>query len=253
MPQAVGDRERSVLPPESEERAMPSSSSSNQLLASLSTNDFDLLEPDLKSVTLGLRKNLEKPNKRIDAVYFPESGFASVVAVQSSGKQVEVGLIGREGMTGLPIVLGNHRSPHATYIQAAGKGQCIPSAQLRKATRTSQSLRDSLLKYVQAFGVQTTHTAISNARARMDVRLARWLLMAHDRLGGDTLPLTHEFLSIMLGVRRAGVTDALNALRKQRLISYQRGKITVRDRKGMERTAGDAYGTPEAEYRRLIG
>src|SRR5436853_1503409 len=125
-------------------------SSSNKLLASLSTSDFDLLEPHLESVDLGIRKHLEKPNKRIDAAYFPESGIASVVAVQSNGKQVEVGLIGREGMTGLPIVLGNHRSPHSTYIQVAGRGQCIPSTELRKATQTSQSLRDALLKYVQA-------------------------------------------------------------------------------------------------------
>jgi CRP-like cAMP-binding protein len=225
----------------------------NQLLASLSTDDLDLLEPHLKSVTLGLRKQLEKPNRRIEAVYFPESGFASVVAIQSNGKQVEVGLIGREGMTGLPIVLGNHRSPHSTYIQAAGTGKCIPSKELREATRSSLSLRDSLLKYVQAFGVQTSHTAISNARARMDVRLARWLLMAHDRIGDDTLPLTHEFLSLMLGVRRPGVTEALDGLRKRGLISYKRGDITVRDREGLERTAGDAYGVPEAEYRRLIG
>jgi hypothetical protein len=142
---------------------------SNKLLASLSTNDFDLLEPHLTPVTLGPRKVLEKPNKRIDAAYFPESGFASVVAVQSNGKQVEVGLIGREGMTGLPIVLGNHRSPHSTYIQVAGKGNCIHSTELRKATQTSQSLRDGLLKYVQAFGVQTTHTAISNAQSRLDI------------------------------------------------------------------------------------
>jgi CRP-like cAMP-binding protein len=226
---------------------------SNKLLASLSTNDFDLLEPYLESVTLGIRKHLEKPNQRINAAYFPESGFASVVAVQSNGKQVEIGLIGREGMTGLPIVLGNHRSPHATYIQAAGTGKCIPATELRKATQTSQSLRDALLKYVQAFGVQTTHTAISNAQARMDVRLARWILMAHDRIGSDTLPLTHEFLSLMLSVRRPGVTDTLNALRTKGLISYQRGQITVRDRKGLERSAGEAYGIPEAEYRRLIG
>ena len=225
----------------------------NHLLASLSTSDFALLEPNLKSVTLGLRKQLEKPNKRIEAVYFPESGFASVVAVQPSGKEVEVGLIGREGMTGLPIVLGDHRSPHATYIQAAGTGECIPATELRKAIQTSQSLRDSFLKYVQAFGVQTTHTAISNAQARMDIRLARWLLMAHDRIGEEVLALTHDFLSLMLAVRRPGVTTALNALRKDGLISYRRGKITVLDRKGLERTAGYAYGIPEAEYRRLIG
>lgn len=227
--------------------------SNNRLLASLSTDDFDLLGPHLESVTLGPRMYLERPNRRIGAAYFPEGGFASVVAVQAKGKQVEVGLIGREGMTGLPIVLGNHRSPHATYIQAPGKGMCIPAAELRKATQTSLSLRDSLLKFVQVFGVQTTHTAICNAQSRLDVRLARWLLMAHDRIGIDTLALTHEFLSLMLGVRRAGVTEALNELRKQGLIAYQRGRITVQNRKGLERVAGEAYGTPETEYRRLIG
>jgi CRP-like cAMP-binding protein len=225
---------------------------SNKLLASLSSNDFDLLAPHLELVDLGLLKRLEKPNQRISAAYFPESGFASVVAIQR-GKEIEVGLIGREGMTGLPIVLGNHRSPHATYIQVAGKGKCIRSTELRDATRSSLSLRDSLLKYVQAFGVQTTYTAISNAQARMDIRLARWLLMAQDRIGDASLPLTHEFLSLMLAVRRPGVTKALNALREQGLISYQRGQITVKDRKGLERTAGESYGTPEAEYRRLIG
>jgi CRP-like cAMP-binding protein len=228
-------------------------SNNNKLLASLSTDDFDLLGPHLETVTLGLRKNLERPNRRIDAVYFPEGGFAFVVAVQSNGKQVEVGLIGREGMTGMPIVFGNHRSPHATYIQVAGQGKCISATELRKATQTSVSLRDSLLKFVQAFGVQTTHTAICNAQSRLDVRLARWLLMAHDRIGEDTLTLTHEFLALMLGVRRPGVTEALHALRKQGLISYGRGQIAVKDRKGMERMAGEAYGTPEAEYRRLVG
>ena len=228
-------------------------SSENRLLASLSTDDFDLLEPHLESVTLGLRKYLERPNRRIEAAYFPEAGFASVVAVQSKGKQVEVGLIGREGMTGLPIVFGNHRSPHATYIQAPGTGKCIAATELRKATRASLSLRDLLLKFVQAFGVQTTHTAVSNAQSRLDVRLARWLLMAHDRIGDDTLPLTHEFLSLMLGVRRAGVTETLHVLRERGLISYGRGQIAVKDRKGLERAAGEAYGVPEAEYRRLIG
>jgi CRP-like cAMP-binding protein len=167
--------------------------SSNKLLASLSTGDFDLLEPHLESVNLEIRKPLERPNKRIGAAYFPEVGIASVVAVQSNGKRVEVGLIGCEGMTGLPIVLGNHRSPHSTYIQVAGRGKCIPATELRKAIRTSLSLRDSLLKFVQAFGVQTTHTAVCNAQSKLDVRLARWLLMAHDRLGDDTCRLRTSF------------------------------------------------------------
>jgi CRP-like cAMP-binding protein len=116
---------------------------------------------------------------------------------------------------------------------------------VRKATQASLSLRaTSLLKFVRAFGVQTTHTAVSNAQSRLDVRLARWLSMAHDRIGDDTLPLTHEFLSLMLGVRRPGVTEALHALRKQELISYAREQITVKNRKGLERAAGKARGLP---------
>jgi len=129
----------------------------------------------------------------------------------------------------------------------------MPASELRKAFQTSPSLRNSLLKFAQAFGVQTSHTAICNAHFKLDVRLSRWLLMAHDRIGEDTMPLTHEFLALMLAVRRPGVTEALHALREQGLISYGRGLITVEDRKGMERKAGAAYGVPEAEYRRLIG
>ena len=115
-------------------------SSPNKLLASLSANDFDLIEPNLESVFLGVRKSLEKPNQCIKTAYFPESGFVSVVAVQSSGKEVEIGLIGREGMTGTAIVFGNHRSPHATYVQAEGSAKSIPATALRDAMRTSQSL-----------------------------------------------------------------------------------------------------------------
>jgi CRP-like cAMP-binding protein len=226
-------------------------SSGNQLLALLSVSDRRLIEPHLEAVNLTVKKSLERPNTQIDAVYFPDSGFASVVAIQFK-KQTEVGLIGREGMSGLSIVLGNHRSPHSTYIQAAGEGQRIPARELRKAMLASQSLRDILLKYVQAFGVQTTQTAICNAQSKLEQRLARWLLMAHDRIGDDLLPLTHEFLALMLAVRRPGVTDALNALRKLGLVDGARGHVTVLNRKGLERAAGESYGIPEAEYRRLL-
>jgi CRP-like cAMP-binding protein len=226
--------------------------SRNNLLASFSSADFGLLEPHLEPVTLALRKHLERANKRIDAVYFPERGFASVVAIQDDGKEVEVGLTGREGMTGTPIVLGDHRSPHAVYIQAAGDGHCMPATRLREVMRASPSLHGRLLKFVQTFVIQTAQTAICNARSRLDQRLARWILMAHDRLGVDTLPLTHDLLSLMLAVRRPGVTEALNALESRGLIGCARGQITARDRKGIERSAGESYGIPEAEYRRLL-
>jgi CRP-like cAMP-binding protein len=233
--------------------AVAPSPSRNLLLASLSSSDLGLLQPHLGAVSLALRHVLEKPDKRVDAVYFPEAGFASVVAGQEKATQVEVGLIGREGMSGLTVVLGNHRAPHSTYMQAAGEGQRISTVELRKAMEESASLHASLLKYVQVFMVQTAHTAIANARAKLDERLARWILMADDRLDGASLPLTHEFLSLMLGVRRAGVTEALHALEAQKLIRPARGQIVVLNRKGIERKAGDSYGAPEAEYRRLIG
>jgi CRP-like cAMP-binding protein len=116
----------------------------------------------------------------------------------------------------------------------------------------SQTLHQTLLKFVNVFMLQTAHTAIANAQAKLDERLARWILMAHDRVAASTLPLTHEFLALMLGVRRAGVTEALQSLSKQRLIKTGRGEIVVLNRKGIERIAGNLYGVPETEYRRLI-
>ena len=229
------------------------SPSSNRLLAALSRADLDLLQPHLKHGPLKLRQGLESPNRRIDYVYFPDGGFASVVAVQANDTRIEVGLIGYEGMTGTSILLGSDRTPHSTYIQAAGQGQRIGALKLRQAMEASKSLRMLLLRYVQVFMVQTAHTAISNARGRLDARLARWLLMAHDRVRDETLPLTHEFLSLMLGVRRAGVTEALHSLESQKLIYTGTGKVALRNRKGIERIAGNSYGTPEAEFRRLIG
>ena len=219
----------------------------------MSVADFTSLQPHLKPVPMALLKDMERPNQQIGTVYFMETGIASVVAVQPDETRVEVGLIGREGMSGMAVVLGGNQSPHATYIQVAGEGQRITAKELRKAMNASQSLHSLLLKFVQVFTVQTAHTAIANARANIEKRLARWILMAHDRTGDNTLPLTHEFLSLMLGVRRAGVTEALQSLRGRKLIENGRNKIVVRDRKGIERMAGGSYGTPEKEYRRLIG
>jgi CRP-like cAMP-binding protein len=233
--------------------AVSSSRSANRLLAALSPADLKSLQPLLQSVPLRLRQELERPNRPIDDVYFPDTGIQSVVAVQSKDTRVEVGLIGCEGMTGTAVVLGNDRSPHETYTQVEGEGHRITAAKLREAMAASDTLRNVLLRYVQVFMVQTAHTAIANARARLDARLARWLLMAHDRVRDNTLPLTHEFLSLMLGVRRAGVTETLHSLASQNLITAGRGEVIVLNRKGLERAAGSSYGTPEAEFRRLIG
>lgn len=231
---------------------MPTAKDSNMLLAALSTSDQSRLEPHLTAVKLILKQPLERPNKAIQDVYFMDSGIASVVAMQSDDTAVEIGLVGREGMTGSAILLGGDRSPNSTYIQAVGSGRRIAANALRKAVQESPSLASLLLGYVQSFMVQTAHTAVANARGRLPERLARWLLMAQDRIGGNTLPLTHEFLALMLGVRRAGVTETLHVLTRRRLIKPSRGQIEVLNRKGLESVAGGYYGLPEREYRRLM-
>lgn len=219
----------------------------------MSPTDLALLLPHLQLVAMPLLMEMERPNRRIETVYFMEAGIASVVAVRPDKTKVEVGLIGPEGMSGTAVILGGDQSPHSTYIQAAGEGRRIAADELREAMKASESLRTLLLKFVQVFMVQTAHTAIANARAHIDQRLARWLLMAHDRTGDNTLPLTHEFLSLMLGVRRAGVTMALQSLKRQKLIDSGRNQIVILNRKGIERTAGGSYGIPEKEFRRLVG
>jgi len=231
---------------------MSPTTESNRLLAALSASDQTRLEPHLTAVKLNLKQLLERPNKAIQDVYFLDSGIASVVAVQADDTEVEIGLIGREGMTGSAVLLGGDRSPHSTYIQAVGSARRIAADPLRKAVQESPSLARLLLGYVQAFTVQTAHTAVANARARLPERLARWLLMAQDRIGGNTLPLTHEFLALMLGVRRAGVTETLHVLTRRRLIKPSRGQIEVLNRKGLESVAGGYYGLPEREYQRLM-
>ena len=225
----------------------------NRLLSALAPRDLALLQPHLEAVALPLRYPLETANKKIEHIYFLERGIGSVVAGSKAGRDAEVGIIGCEGVTGLPVVFGNHRSPHAVYIQVAGDGHRTPAAVLRSAMTQSATLQARLLKFAQAFMIQTTHTAIANARGKLVERLARWVLMADDRIDGNQLPLTHEFLSLMLGVRRPGVTEALRALTEAGLVRADRGLIVVRDRKGLIQQAGGFYGVPEAEYQRLLG
>src|SRR5204862_7882849 len=183
-------------------------------------------------VDLPVRKQLEPRNKRVQYVYFMESGFASVVANGSTKPSIEVGIIGREGMTGISVVLGsNDRATHETYIQVAGKGQRMSAPNLRDVIAQSAGLHHVLLRYAHAFLMQTTSTALANGRSKIEERLARWLLMADDSLDDKELPLTHEFLGLMLGTHRPGVTIAVQALEKAGLITTRRSHITIVDRK----------------------
>jgi CRP-like cAMP-binding protein len=225
----------------------------NRLLGALSPADIELLTPHLRLATLKLRQELEQPNRPIRRVYFMEQGIASVVTVAMGRHRVETGLIGPEGMSGLMVLLGNHQSPNETFIQAAGSALSIEADALRAALEKSESLRRMLLKYAQVFLIQTAQTAVANARLTLEGRLARWLLMTQDRLGRNKVPMTHEFLSVMLGVRRAGVTEALHVLEGKHAIRAMRGEIAILDRKIIEKRAGALYGLPEAEYERLFG
>jgi CRP-like cAMP-binding protein len=214
---------------------------SNRILSRLSRQEFALLEPHLEAVDLPVRKTLEARRKRIDQVYFIESGFASVVANGTNKPSIEVGIIGREGMTGLAIVMGQDRAQHDTYIQVAGHGLRISAAKLREADERSMILHRAMLRYAHAFLLQTTTTALANGRSKIEERAARWLLMADDRIDGDDLPLTHEFLGLMLGTHRPGVTIALQALEKAGLITTRRSHITIIDRKGLEKSSNGTY------------
>jgi CRP-like cAMP-binding protein len=225
----------------------------NKILAGLSPDDFAALQPYLEPVALPKGKTFENANKPIENICFPESGMLSVVGGAKSVREVEVGIIGFEGMSGLPVIYGDHRSPHQTFVQVPGTGWRLPVAALRDAIGRSATLQQRLLRYAQAFMIQTTHTAIANAKGLLEERLARWILMAQDRARDDEVPLTHEFLSMMLAVRRPGVTEALHGLTEKGLLSQARGKIVVIDRDGLMERANGFYGVPEAEYERLLG
>jgi len=225
----------------------------NRILLRLSPREIGLLAPHLEAVDLPVRKKLEISNKPIEHVYFIESGLACVVARAPGGRSVEIGMIGREGITGLAVIMGTDRSPHETFMQLEGAGRRIAAAELRQGIEQGATLHRTLLRFGHAFLVQTAHTSMANRRSTIEERLARWLLMAHDRAGSDDLALTHEFLAQMLGVRRPGVSVALHQLERDGLIRTDRGAISILDREGLVQGSRGAYGAAEAEYRRLFG
>ncbi len=227
----------------------------NLLLATLAPQDRDYLVPHLEHLTLNVYAFMERPGVPITHVYFPLSGLGSVVAIGSRQKdqRIETAIVGREGMSGIPVVLGVDRGPCEVYMQIAGDALRMPVEALRDALDARPAIRGLLLRYAYAAQVQTAYTALANGRDKIETRLARWLLMAHDRVDGDVLRLTHEFLSLMLGVRRAGVTVSTQSLEHAGLISTGRGTFTLLDREGLVAIADGSYGTPEAEYARVIG
>jgi CRP-like cAMP-binding protein len=227
--------------------------STNHVLASLSQSDLELIQSCLERTELSFRHEIERANHVIEHAYFPDDGIISVIADAGGGVSVEVGIIGNDSFTAQAVVMGTDRSPNVAVVQVAGHARRIRCESLRQAITQSRTLQATLLAAVQSFMVQASFTALANGKARIDERMARWLLMAHDRLSGNTLSLTHEVLANTLGVRRAGVTVGLQKLEASGLISTKRKAIEIRSRRGLEQLAGEVYSVQTAEQRRLTG
>ena len=224
----------------------------NCLLARLPADDFALLAPHMERVACPQFTVLVERDAPIRDVFFMEGGVASVTAVSPEGQVTEAGVIGREGFVTPAVVLGADRVTTNVAMQIAGTAHRVDRGALLAAVGRSDGLRDRLTRFAQVLMVQTTYTLLANAVHQIDERLARWLLMCHDRVDGDDLHLTHEFMSIMLSVRRPSVTNALHVLEGTGYIKAERGYVTITDRAALQAFAADAYGQPEAEYRRLM-
>jgi CRP-like cAMP-binding protein len=226
----------------------------NRLLASLPAGDLAELRPGLEPVELAARQVLHAAGEQIAHVYFPEAGYVSMLAYLEDGDAAEVGVIGREGVVGLPVLLGAEEGDDLeAMVQSPGTAQRMDVAAFREKMDRIPAFRALLLRYVLVHQGQVARTAACNGRHHTDQRLARWLLMAHDRVGGDEFPMTHEFLSMMLGVRRAGITVAAGQLQKAGFIRYERGRIEVTDRPGLESASCECYGVVRRAQDRLLG
>lgn len=223
----------------------------NRLLRALSPSDQQALRPALNMVELRRGQVLESRGVATDQAFFPETGLAAVVA-QSPGREIGIGVVGNDGMTGLDLVLEAGLAANQTLVQAAGAAVCIQAEDLQEAMRTTVTLRTLLLRYAHVFAVQASQTALTNGHASIEERLARWVLMSHDRFSGNDLAVTHEFIALMVGVRRQGITEALHQLAGQRLIRSTRDRLHVVNRNGLIDLASGSYGICEAEYERLI-
>jgi CRP-like cAMP-binding protein len=213
----------------------------NSLLAALPRKEQRRLLAALEPVTLGFGKVLYEPGDTISHVYFPGASLVSLLTLADGHLALEVGLIGREGMVGLPLVLGHELSPVRALVQGAGTALRMTAARFLKEFRLSLPLQRELYRYTYALMAQISQTAACNRFHVVERRLARWLLMTHDRVKSDRFHMTHEFLGHMLGVRRVGVTKAAQALQQRKLIRYSRGDITVLDRGGLEAASCRCY------------
>ena len=214
---------------------------SNRLLAALPGKNYQRLLSGLEPVTLNFGDVLYEAGQKIQHVYFPGDSLVSLLTLVNGRMALEVGMVGREGMVGIPLALGAAVSPVRALVQGGGTAMRMKSARFAKEIRRSPQLQAEVYLYVNALMAQVSQTAACNRFHVVEARLARWLLMTRDRMRSKDFRLTQEFLSHMLGVRRVGVTNAANALQKRKLIEYNRGEISILDQKGLQAAACECY------------
>ncbi|TGD94993.1 Crp/Fnr family transcriptional regulator [Methylobacterium nonmethylotrophicum] len=224
----------------------------NRLLRAMAPEDFARLQPHLETMAVQMREPMIAPDRPVEELFFVESGIVSITTGHDESR-IEVGMVGREGLVGAaPVLLHADRTPHLHFVQVSGEVLSIGREPFCDAVEASAALRRLLLRYVHTVMIQAAQTAHAHAALGLEGRLARWLLMCHDRVDGDELTLTHEFLSMMLGVQRAGVTLTLQNLEGAGRIRAKRRRIEVLDREKLRALTNGSYGVPEAEYARLI-
>lgn len=222
----------------------------NRILAALPRKDFDHLGPYLRPVPLHHKEVIHEQNAPIEHLYFVEQGVASVLTVTSNGAMSEVGMIGPEGVVGVSALLGAERSAQHIIVQVPGVALRIDAALCKVAFDQRPDMHAIVLRFIDTFLNLSAQTAACNLRHSADQRCARWLLMAYDRAQSDTIPMTHDFLSSMLGIRRTGVTAIAGRFQQSGLIEYRRGQVTLVDRPGLEATSCECYGV---DRERLTG
>ncbi|AEF98519.1 Crp/Fnr family transcriptional regulator [Methylomonas methanica] len=226
--------------------------SANQLLAALPSDDLERLLFNSKTVELGFAEILSRAGQAVPHVYFPISSYVSLVTPVNNDTGLEVGLIGTEGMLGITLILGIDASPFEARVQGAGSALRMDSDVFLKEFERCSALQQTLKRYLYVNMSQLGQAAACNRYHRVEARLARWLLMTHDRAHADTFHVTHIFLAYILGVRRVGITKAAYSLQQQKLISYRRGDITILNRSGLEDMACSCYQIDQETYRRVL-
>ena len=234
-------------------RSAPPIAVRNQLLTSLPPEVLESLLPRLRRISLAVRNSIIAPGKMIEAVYFVESGWISLVATLDDGAQAEVGLVGHEGMVGLPLIVGVDTGFEEAFVQARGAALRMEADAFRRAFEEFPILQARLHRYSEAMRAQAIQTAACNGRHALEQRFARWLLMAHDRSDGDELPVTQEFLALMVAAHRPSVTVVAGALQRAGIIRRsRRGHITVLDRSALEDTACACYAAVQRRFSALL-